>query len=418
MSEWQGFDSGGVEEIWPPEVLREGLEIFKAHEPSSRTDPDSPIFDDLEDRFPEVTWRPVKPNPRDFRPIFRRNNPWVKLGLIDDHPRKVYVTELGDELLQNEKSLAEVCTEAAKAYRESDGTPSFGIMCRAALEAPDVEFRLEDVEFGVSKGYADGTESLAEALKRIRTKGIAFPKLSRRPRTLRTFLNLLVTAGALVTTSTGWALGDPVVASEVAQDLLMAASGAFPAEGIATTEPIPKPGKGTKKAVAPAKGSSNRREIKPGNRPSSIFTANINKEPDPQKRALLLEKANSIHEHLVERAAIEIRNAGLTPIEDPNSFDAATSSGTAMIEVKSINKINAISQIRKAVAQLPEYRWRSKDQFDANTKLIILTNENPEPFIGSDLVQYLKEDRKLELFWEDGKSIVNKAGDKLGDWLR
>ena len=54
MSEWKGLDSGGTEQLWDPSVLMDMLTIVKSHEPFSRNDPNSPIFDELESEYPDI----------------------------------------------------------------------------------------------------------------------------------------------------------------------------------------------------------------------------------------------------------------------------------------------------------------------------------------------------------------------------
>jgi hypothetical protein len=133
---------------------------------------------------------------------------------------------------------------------------------------------------------------------------------------------------------------------------------------------------------------------------------------------LLLEKANSTHEGLVERVADQIRNLGGTPLEDPNSFDVAVKDiGQCILEVKSINSGNVVSQIRKAVAQLPEYRWRHRRDFNEDAILVIVTSDDPTGYIDGDYLEFLVNDRKLQLAWEQGGELQCHDGQPLSDIL-
>ena len=77
MSEWKGFDPGGTEQLWETRVLIGVLQILKAHEPYARNDPTSPIYGNLESKFPGITWKSFDSSDS-FRPIFRKTHPWVK----------------------------------------------------------------------------------------------------------------------------------------------------------------------------------------------------------------------------------------------------------------------------------------------------------------------------------------------------
>lgn len=362
MSEWKGLDPGGTEQLWDSTVLLDVLNILKSREPFSRGQSDSAIYDDLEDKFSDITWRNFDVK-NSFRPIFRKTNPWAKLGLVTDETNNAYVTPLGDELISSEKTLTSIFVEATKNHVEPDGTPSFAIMCKAAIELPTETFSLEDVEYAVSKSYADGSQTLADSLNHVRSKKITFPSDSRRKRTLRSFLNALVSAGALVNVADGWTLHDKVVAAEIA--------GGHSAAEVVHEGQQKAPFVLTKTSWTGAAF----KDIPLGKRAIPKFDPSSAVAHDPIKRALLLEKANSIHESLVEKCAEAAIKAGLKPIEDLNSFDMAVVEKKVIVEVKSINLTNAVSQLRKAVAQLPEYRWRHRAIFDAASLLVIVTNQ-------------------------------------------
>lgn len=407
MSDWTGLDPGGTEQLFEPSVLISALDIFKRHEPFSRNNPDSPIFADLEELYPDITWKNYDAQ-GSFRPIFRKTNPWAKLGLVTPDTVNAVLTPVGDELLSGEKSLHDVFIEATKNHRELNGAASFSTMCKAAISLPAEFFTLEDVEFAVSKTFENGTESIAQALNRVRSSNITFPSGSRRKRTLQSFMNALVTPGALSYTTNGWILNDSLVALEIAQVVTDTK-----AQSTATSviQPI------SRGDVIPLPPSLGFKTIAEGDRTPPTYNNSEVNTYDPIKRALLLEKANLIHEKLVEKCASVIRGIGKTPIEDPNSFDVAIQDLEVIIEIKSINRANAVSQLRKAVAQLPEYRWRYKSLFSNNACFIVVTNENPAAYIDMDFINYLKQDRALHLFWLDEDELKNLDGERLQEFL-
>lgn len=405
MSEWTGLDPAGTEQLSNPGVLRDVLEIFKHHEPFCRNDPGSQIYADLEDLYPDITWRATD-HKGSFRPIFRKNNPWDKLGLITPEPDVAYVTPLGDEVLSGEKDFSEVFIEATRDHREPDGIPSYAIMCAAGLEMPEEVFTTEDIEFAISTKYEPGKRNLGECLSDRRRRGLAFPQGSRRKRSLRAFMNGLVIAGAFVNVSGGgWVLNKRDAALEISSSVATVT----PVEQV-KAEPLPK----LPKEIRPP--SWELREIGVA-RPVGTITPSL-APSNPQQRAEFLEKAYTIHEKLVQMTAHAIRQAGGTPFDHPQSIDAAAKTPTPVIvEAKSIHSGNALIQVRNAVAKLWEYRWRWRRDFSQDTILVIVTNENPSRFLDDDLIEYLTVDRGLRLFWLDGDRLVDCRGNRLQDLL-
>jgi hypothetical protein len=413
MSEWKGLDPGGTEQLWDSSVLIGALQIFKAHEPFSRGDAQSPIYDDLEEKFPEITWRNFDQS-GSFRPVFRKTNPWVKLNLVSDETNNAYLTPVGDELLSGEKSLNEVFVEATKNFVEIEGDASYQTICRFMLQLPNITITLEDVEFAISDCYVRGELSATDSINKARNLGLTFPLGSRRPRTLRAMMNALVITGAIVNSVNGWILRDPSIAKEIANIEFLTTNVAT--DTIPSENPVPA----TTPTTSPRSVNTvySGREIRERNRAESGLTSRaLSKTYDPINRALLLEKANSIHEQLVQKCAGIIKAQGHTALEDPNSFDVACLKLKVLMEVKSINSINAVSQLRKAVAQLPEYRWRHKDHFDQDSRLLVITNANPSNYVDNDYIDFLLTDRRLFIFWDDGANLVNHLGTTLQDFL-
>lgn len=402
MGTWKGLDPGGTEQLWDPEVLVEVTAIFRAHEPFSRGDKNDPIYEDLENRYPDITWRNTDAS--GFREIFRKANPWVKLGLTTEERQDAYVTPLGEELLSGIKDIKDVFVEAAKNHQEIDGTYSFAVMCRAALERPSEKFSLEDVEYGVAQGYADGSDSLGDALNKVRTAGQLFPHGSRRIRTLRSFMNALVSSGALVNTDKGWMLGDKAQAAEIAQVDVGTLKAVPAASAVTPAVSLPKSNRSLDSSI---------KEIARGKRSVTPFTPG-NGQHDPEKRALLLEKASSLHEMLVEKCADNVREAGGTPIENQNSFDVAEKNFGLLIEVKSISEANAVSQARKAVAQLLEYRYMHRDLFQAKkVALYLVTNERLANYVDQKFIEFLEQELEIQLFWLHDDLLIDSRGSTL-----
>ena len=415
MAEWKGFDSGGTEQLWESEVLMDMLTVVKVYEPFTRNDQTSPIFDELETLYPEITWRNVNAD-GSFRPIFRKANPLVKLGLTTDEPVDAYVTSLGDDLLSGSVSISEVYTFAAKSHRERDGTPSMALMCAAALEVPDEVFSLEDIEFGISENYDPANRNAAAVLKSVRSQGVTFGASSSvRQRRLRNFMAAIVSTGAMQHVEAGWTLNDRAVASDIAS-----AVGAAIAPSVVTKKVTGKKvaKKKVAKNVARRVQPSNIRSIIAGKRKQITVKASVDSVTDPIQRALLLERANNVHEQLVQAVANIIRDRGFDPLEDSNSFDVAVEGeNEALIEVKTINRDNCISQIRKAVSQLPEYRWKHRERFSSDAKQIVVLSENPTQYVDDDFFEYLVEDRGLIVTWQQQGALADLDGQSLEEIL-
>lgn len=412
LIDWKGLDSGGVEQLWNSEVLLNVLRVFKNNEPFSRNDPQSPIYDDFKELYPEITWSNINAD-GSFRPIFRKSNPWVKLGLITADTEDGYVTPLGDELISGEKSITEVFVEAAKNHIEADGTRSFALVCKAALEVPNYVFTLLDIEYAIARDYSIGERSIVESLEEVKNSRIQFPKETRRIRTLHSFMDTLVNAKAFVNVSGGWKLDSSEAAKEIYGNNVEAVSTEVVAAEQAT--PSAKPAS-TKRQQTTSNLQAKTRTVQIGRKQQTTYGVSL-AVADPIKRALLLEKANSIHEQLVQKCAETIIECGFEPIENVDTFDIAIKGKQVLFEAKSIHGSNTISQLRKAIAQLPEYRWKHKEIFEENATQIILTNENPINFVDEDFLQYIQEDRGIKIFWMLNEFFVDSDGQTLQSFL-
>lgn len=402
---WNGLDTAGVELLWDDERLLGVLEVMGRHQPFAYGDMTSPIFDDLSEFDPETVW--FDPHAQSgTRSIFRRGNPLVKLGLIDGTSQSAVLTPTGLEVLQGELPLATLYQMVARGFVDADGSRSFADMARAAVLFPNHEFTLSDVEFGVS--ISDGTKKdLENRLSFLMHHPIQFPKTSRRPRVLRRFLKTLASANVLVATQKGWKLGSLAAAQYVLGSTTVPETQTF-AQLAAMAQPV----------STPAKSNFSVSEISTGPRQIPSFGAGAFANMDNSQRALLLERAHGAHESLVEDCAQDVRNAGGTPIEGSASFDVGCfDKFKLLIEAKYVSKSNAVSQFRKATAQLPEYRWRHHANSGYDAKQIIAVNENPVPFVGNDYLSYIREDRKLEVIWQSSQGLINCDGRSLQEIL-
>lgn len=401
MIDWMGLDSGGTEQLWEPDVLLDILKVMKVHEPFSRGHPESPIFDDLRSLHPHITWGEFRADGT-FNPIFRRANPIVKLGLSTNETEGATITELGNDVLAGGISIAEVFAIAANVHVEQDGTHSFAQMCLAGLYLPEHHFSEADIEFGVSKGFSENSKILRNSIEGVRAKGLHVASTSRKRR-LRSFMNVLVNAQAFAPTDAGWVLQGEEQAKKIANF-----GGEVPVQSV----PVPQKSEGQKKSKAKAFAS-----VEVDNRTRAPFDLSKSGKADPVKTAIALERSSQLHEDTVAALGMELYSMGIEPVEDPDSFDLAVFEGFASIfEVKTVNAKNAVSQIRKAIVQLEEYRWRHQHHFATSPTLFIVTSENPVTFLDEAYLDFIENDRGMEIIWPE-KRFVDRHGRGLQEFL-
>lgn len=116
------------------------------------------------------------------------------------------------------------------------------------------------------------------------------------------------------------------------------------------------------------------------------------------------ERANRMHQVLTNLVASCIRDAGAIP-RCNNLIDlAATINDTPFIfEVKSTNKKNTRSQVRRGVSQLYEYRYLQS----APKAQLVLVIENPLAKNMSWITDYLLHDRQILLAWDGDKKHLH-----------
>ena len=385
MTDWMGLDSGGTEQLWDPEVLSDILAVMKRHEPFSRGDPNSPIFEELERIHPQITWQ----NPRadgSFNPIFRRANPIVKLGLSTPETENAQVTELGVDVLSGNLEIRDVFALAARAHTEHDGTKSMAEMCRAALRMPEHEFTDAEIEFGISEQDDVETCDLVAVIENVRSKNLRLTG-DTRPRRIRSFMNALVHSGAFAQTGNGWILHDTVQARKIAQ---------------ATDEPLVELNPAPEGTPAKVRRIANFKRVTTGDRTVGTFDLSKIGRADPIQAAIALERSNQLHEDTVAKLGSELEACGHEPLEDSDSFDLAVPDGCpAIFEVKTINAKNAISQIRKAIIQLEEYRWRHQQSFHGVPQLVVALSLNPVDLIDIDYFDFIENDRGISIVWPE-----------------
>ena len=119
------------------------------------------------------------------------------------------------------------------------------------------------------------------------------------------------------------------------------------------------------------------------------------------------ERARESHRMLTKLVAGKIREAGSIPRRNRLiDLSANVNDASFLFEMKSTTPASFHSQVRRAVAQLYEYRYIQQIE---NPRLVIIT-ENAPPEDLSWLVNYLVEDRQIFLAWDgDGRTLSYPA---------
>lgn len=129
------------------------------------------------------------------------------------------------------------------------------------------------------------------------------------------------------------------------------------------------------------------------NRTISNFSTSKNKA-DPYVKLIKLEKASREHARILNMLVTKVESQGWTPYD--NIFiDLFAEKGTEKViyEVKSNSPYNTLSQIRKGLSQLYEYRYRTQL---AGATVVLVLQEKPENYW---VIDYLLNDRRILLCW-------------------
>lgn len=117
------------------------------------------------------------------------------------------------------------------------------------------------------------------------------------------------------------------------------------------------------------------------------------KSSDPEVTRLKREKANRDHARMVNMIATLARHSGGTPSENVFIDLFAELNGFKYIfEMKSCNSNNLLSQVRKGISQLYEYRFRSNT---GEAVLCLVLQSKPDDWI----IDYLVHDRGIHCCW-------------------
>lgn len=122
---------------------------------------------------------------------------------------------------------------------------------------------------------------------------------------------------------------------------------------------------------------------------------------DPELTKIRRQRANLSHKILLEKLHDYLESQGATPLENEHIdlFAELPSKDKYVFEVKSITVNNLLSQTRKGVSQLYEYRYRYQDVIGYDVNLFLVYPQ--EPVVIPWLQEYLCNDRHIGVIWFD-----------------
>jgi MoxR-like ATPase len=207
---WTKLDPGR-EGWWSPPQWRGVLEIASKYDGQDVYSPTSPIYNDLNQAFPNDTWLGRGAS---FHPVFRDYlHPWkyTKTLEVDNHILRL--TQLAKNLLTGSVSEIDIFLQMFREYEESGEKP-FRILAAAFLDAKR-PLSLSEIFLGIMQGFRPGVDNLEEALQ----EADSVPATSidtNDKRRLKFMLGLLERIGALVHWDESWAAWNKALLQRIA----------------------------------------------------------------------------------------------------------------------------------------------------------------------------------------------------------
>ena len=120
---------------------------------------------------------------------------------------------------------------------------------------------------------------------------------------------------------------------------------------------------------------------------------------DPEITKIKRQRSNLSHKLILQQLDEYLRTLGAEPLENEHIdlFAHIPSDGKYLFEVKSIFSDNLLSQTRKGLSQLYEYRFRYKDEVGYDATLCLVLPDEPNSITW--LQEYLCQDRQIAVIW-------------------
>jgi len=141
----------------------------------------------------------------------------------------------------------------------------------------------------------------------------------------------------------------------------------------------------------------------------------IKTQIDPEVTRIKRQKSNLNHKMILQQLEEYLESIGCNPLENEHIDMLAQipGNGKYLFEVKSISDDNLLSQTRKGVSQLYEYRYRYQSIIGYDVSLCLVLPKKPDEI--DWLEDYLCLDRKIGVLWfnENGQIEFPEQGENL-----
>lgn len=126
---------------------------------------------------------------------------------------------------------------------------------------------------------------------------------------------------------------------------------------------------------------------------------------DPEVTRIKRQRSNLEHKILTHKMDEHLRSLGAVPYENEHIdlFAKIPDDGTFIFEVKSITSENLLSQTRKGLSQLYEYRYRYSSDIGDDITLCLVYPVEPKEI--DWLQDYLCRDREIAVCWFNGDTL-------------
>lgn len=400
-AEWKGLDQG-VEQTWAPDVIMETLRVIAAHQPVSHREPTDPFYTAIQEKVPHIKWFSRDKKDNSFRPIFRRSNTWKKLGLIEELDKKYSLSVAGKDLLVGRTSIQNVLLNVCKNHTEDNEKP-FVIIAQALAQTSKKQFSVDEL-INICRHWRpqDGdVDTIQKQLLPIPPSELKSSIHKTRNRRFRSILKILQSSGGVLLK------GQTVEVNSI--ELLHSLSSEAELEDAVFKDKL----ESKENVGSERRPSQQRREVSTERTIADfVIQAKNTSDENGEHWLHLVETASREHEQTVFNLHCYLKQLGLKTFELAGGYDLHAEierKPGILFEIKTISEKNVGKQIRTAVSQLYEYAFKYREELGHNNHLAIVLNKNPLSFVEQWILDYLSEDRKINLYWFENKELKSYA---------
>lgn len=126
---------------------------------------------------------------------------------------------------------------------------------------------------------------------------------------------------------------------------------------------------------------------------------------DPELTRIRRQKSNLSHKLILQQLEEYLESKGCDPLENDHIdlYAQIPGDGKFLFEVKSTSSTNLLSQTRKGVSQLYEYRFRYQEEIGYDVSLCLVFPQKPDEI---DWIEdYVCKDRGIGIIWFEGDNL-------------